>query len=376
MNHSDYDHGTNSGSHEPQLQHPNVHRAWSAWSEDQTLHVVCVYINPFRWRTRRQLFHEFRLHMEKAPNVRLHVVEVAFGDRPFEVTSPENPDDIQLRTSDALWHKENALNIGISRLTAGWKYAAIIDADFHFTRHDWALEAIHQLQHYAWVQLFSSYAVQGPKGRPLQIRPSFAFAYHDRFQGSMETHAMMCESNGAPHGEYRPKPCKPQHHHHRHHARNTTPGATGGAWAFTRFAFDAVGGLLDTCILGAADWYMAFGLIGNTTDGHPEAQSCGQAYAESIRRWQVRAFQSIKGNIGYIDNFCIHGFHGELKNRGYGSRWMILRDHDFDPLTDITRDWQGLLRFTGNKPRFRDEIRRYFVSRSEDSTECEAQPIV
>lgn len=369
MNHSEYDHGSNSGA--AQLHHPNVHRAWSAWSEDQTLHVVCVYVNPFRWRTRRHLFHDFRLHMEKAPNVRLHVVEVAFGDRPFEVTSPTNPDDIQLRTQDALWHKENALNLGIGRLPAGWKYAAIIDADFTFTRHDWALEAIHQLQHYAWVQLFSSYAVQGPAGRPLQIRPSFAFAYHDRYQGSMETHAMSCDGQV---GKYQP----PEHHHrhHRHHARNTTPGATGGAWAFTRHAFDAVGGLLDTCILGAADWYMAFGLIGNTTDGHPEAESCGKAYAESIRRWQVRAFQSIKGNIGYIDNFCIHGFHGELKNRGYGSRWMILRDHDYDPLTDVTRDWQGLLRFTGNKPRFRDEIRRYFVSRSEDSTECEAQPIV
>jgi hypothetical protein len=41
-----------------------------------------------------------------------------------------------------------------------------------------------------------------------------------------------------------------------------TVGATGGAWAFRRPAFDAVGGLLDTCILGSADWHMAFGLAG------------------------------------------------------------------------------------------------------------------
>ena len=39
-----------------------------------------------------------------------------------------------------------------------WKYGATIDADFHFTRHDWALETVHQLQHYDFVQLFSSYA--------------------------------------------------------------------------------------------------------------------------------------------------------------------------------------------------------------------------
>jgi hypothetical protein len=371
----EYDRGHNSGA--GQLHHPNVHHAWSQWSEDQTLHVVAVYINPFRWAKRRQLFHDFRLHMERSANVRLHVVEVAFGDRPFEVTSPGNPDDVQLRTTDALWHKENALNIGIQRIAAGWKYGCTVDADFHFTRHDWALETIHQLQHYAWVQMFSSYAVQDPHGRPLEIRPSFAYSYHERFQGSMELHAAQCDGNQASHGDYY-KPTKPERHghRHRHHARNTTPGATGGAWAFTRESFDAVGGLLDTCILGAADWYMAFGLIGNTTDGHPEAQSCGKAYADSIRRWQVRAFKAIEGNIGFVDNFAIHGWHGELKNRGYGSRWMILRDHEYDPLIDITRDWQGLLRFTGNKPRFRDEIRRYFLSRSEDSTECGTSPLV
>src|ERR1035437_5625847 len=35
-------------------------------------------------------------------------------------------------------------------------------------------------------------------------------------------------------------------------ARNATPGATGGAWAFRLDALHKVGGLLETCILGAA----------------------------------------------------------------------------------------------------------------------------
>jgi hypothetical protein len=367
------DRGHNSGA--GQIQHPNVHAAWSQWSEDEILHVVCVYINPFRWHARRELFHDFRLHMEQSPNVRLHVVEVAFGDRPFEVTSSANPGDIQLRTTDALWHKENALNIGIQRIAAGWKYACTVDADFHFTRHDWALETIHQLQHYAWVQMFSSYATMGPDGRPLQIRPSFAYAYHQYFGGSLATHQDLLRCiplyDAAAKAASKPKPKSMPAA-----VLNTTPGATGGAWAFTRASFDAVGGLLDSCILGAADWYMAFGLIGNTTDGHPEAQSCGVAYEDSIRRWQARAFAAIQGNIGYVDSFITHGWHGDLKNRGYGTRWKILRDNEYDPLVDITRDWQGLLRFTGNKPRLRDEIRRYFLSRSEDSTECATAPLV
>lgn len=345
------------------LQHPNVHRAWSQWSEDQTLHVVAVYINPFRYAARRRLFNDFRLHMEGSANVRLHIVEVAFGDRPFEVTEATNPDDVQLRTTDELWHKENAGNIGVHRLPAGWKYACTIDADFRMARHDWALETIHQLQHYAWVQMFSSYAVMGPEGIPLSIRPSFAYAYHQYFGGSLDGHRH--HFDGAGKSAYKPGPkagCPPTR-------LNTTPGATGGAWAFTRAGFDAVGGLLDTCILGAADWYMSFGLIGNTVDGHPEAVSCGRAYEDSIRRWQTRAFAAIQGNIGYVENFATHGWHGDLKLRGYSNRWMILRDHGYDPLVDVQRDGQGLLRWSGGKPRFRDAVRRYFLSRDEDSTQ-------
>ena len=38
-------------------------------------------------------------------------------------------------------------------------------------------------------------------------------------------------------------------------------GATGGAWAFRRSALEAVGGLLDICILGHGDWSIAFGLV-------------------------------------------------------------------------------------------------------------------
>ncbi len=125
-----------------------------------------------RWRRRRELFHDFRRHMERTANVRLHIVEVAFGDRPFEVTSSENPNDVQLRTSHTLWLKKNALNIGVQRLPSGWKYAAYVDADFHFTRHDRALETIHKLQYSPWVQPYSSYGVIGPDNNPLQVRPA------------------------------------------------------------------------------------------------------------------------------------------------------------------------------------------------------------
>ena len=334
-------------------RHPFVHSAWSQWSEDQTLHVVSVYFNPFRYQTRRKLCHEFIDHMKQAPNVVLHMVEVVFGDRPYEMTSASDPNCVRLRTNDVLWLKENATNVGLTRLPDDWKYAAYVDCDFHFSRQDWALEAIHQLQHYKWVQLFSGYAVMSPTHKPIEARPSFAYAYHQYFGGKLAAHKT---GKRAEYGDQK-------------HGRNTTPGATGGAWAFTKPALAATGGLLETCVLGAGDWYMSFGLIGNDVDGHPEAISCGAAYTESIRKWQTRAYTALHGSIGYVDSFCTHGWHGDRKNRGYGNRWHILRDFEFDPATDLVKDQQGLFHWTGNKPKMYDAVNRYFLSRSEDDTE-------
>jgi hypothetical protein len=348
-----------------QLIHPNVHTEWSSWSEDQTLHVVAAYINPFRYRVRRELFNDFAHHMRNTPNVRLHIVEVAYGDRPFEVSTPE---DIQLRSNHVMWHKENAINIAIQRFPHGWKYGAYVDADFYFTRHDWALEAIHKLQHYPWVQLYSSYAHMGPDHRPLQVRPSFAFSFHNYFGGKAESQKLGSLANIANYGDLTAEI--------KNQIRDTGAGATGGGWAFTKESFVAVGGMLEACVMGASDWYMAFGLVGNSKDGHPEAVSCGRPYEDAIRRWQRKAFSAVKGAIGYVDAFCTHAWHGDYTNRGYGERWKVLRDHNFDPSLDITKDWQGLLCWTGNKPQLEADVNKHFMSRSEDSTSTSLTPMI
>ena len=71
----------------------------------QKLHVAVAYSNPFRWRTRRALLNDFRKHVAACPNIVLHGGELAYSDRPFEVTREDNPLDVQLRTARELWHK-------------------------------------------------------------------------------------------------------------------------------------------------------------------------------------------------------------------------------------------------------------------------------
>ncbi len=70
--------------------------------------------------------------------------------------------------------------------------------------------------------------------------------------------------------------------------------------------------------------------------------------------------------MGCIDNFATHAFHGSKALRAYGERWALLQKWEFNPATDIARDYQGLWRWTGNKPGLRDDVARYFIERSED----------
>ncbi|MCU1273427.1 MAG: uncharacterized protein JWO48_858 [Bryobacterales bacterium] len=345
-------------------KHVDVHTPWRSWSEEQLLHVAVAYSNPVRWTKRRLLMNDFREHMRASANVVLHVGELAYGDRPFEVTG-EDANDVQLRTSHELWHKENILNLAVQRFPPDWRYGAVIDGDFHMTRRDWALEAVHQLQHYDFVQLFSSYSDLSSQHRPFRVMASFAFNYVNG-GANASYRAMLRKAAAVPYGYYGGQPATA--------AAKPMPwaiGATGGAWAFRRSAFDAVGGLLDSCILGSADWHMAFGLVG-ATDGAAELQWCSKPYVDSVLRWQKRA-AVLKQNIGYINNHAVHYFHGSKVSRAYGSRWRILLDNNYDPRTDISRDWQGAYQLTGNKPRLRDQIRAYFRERNEDSMELSGQ---
>lgn len=347
------------------LHHPDLHAAASKWSEEQTLHVAACYSNPFRWRTRRELANDFRRHMAVLPNVELHFIELAYGDRPFEVTDPAlYPNDRQVRTSSELFHKENLLNLAVRSFPPDWRYGAAVDADFTFTRHDLALETIHQLQHYDWVQMFSTYqnvtgeAEPGRGHRPVgNISNGFAYGY---------VSAGSRLPDGYDGGWAEPTSYAPGAGH------LPWVGAPGGAWAFRRASFSAVGGMLDRCVLGSGDWFMAFGLAGQVTRAEVErrlgkkVERYHPAYLEYIRAWQRQAADAVRGNIGYVDAFAVHHWHGPLGKRGYSTRDDVLIANDFSPVSDVSPDWQGVLQLTAAKPALRDAIRAYFVSRSED----------
>jgi hypothetical protein len=341
-----------------ELLHPNVYAPWSQWSEEETLHLVVPYSNPFRWQSRRRNVNDCIRHLRSCPNVRPYLVELAYGDRPFEVTEAGDPDVIQLRTDCALFHKENLINLGVSHFPPGAKYGGYSDGDFHFSRYDFALEAIHMLQHYHFVQLFSNYADLTPSTatsdtghRAYRYNSSFGWNY--LHQAEFKALKLKKQATDPYYGHAIPTKAFP--------------------FGWNMPSFSMVGGLLDTCVMGSADWWMAFGLIGQVTMLQGDATI--RNYNDDIRNWQQRAnqlqYHPGKAPVGCVDNFATHFYHGASSNRAYGTREAILRDFTFNPRYDITRDWQGVYRWTGNKPSLRDAVSKIFISRREDDSPAE-----
>ena len=297
------------------------------------LHVVTAISNPCRYQSRYRLFHDFEKHVADS-GAQLTVVEAAFGQRPYEITNAGNPDHVQVRIQHELWHKENLLNIGISRLPEKAEYVAWVDADVTFLQPNWVEETVQALQHYEIVQLFSDAIDLGPAhlGFPLvQAHKGFAYQYvHHAPRGPQYTH-------------WHP----------------------GFAWAARRETLDKIEGLLEWSGLGAADHIMALAFIGCVRDG--TAGGLHPNYYKLAGKFEYLCEQQIKRNIGYIPGLIHHHWHGKKADRKYEERWGILQKHQFDPLTDIMRDSRGVLRLADNKPGLRDAIREYFRQRNEDS---------
>jgi hypothetical protein len=312
------------------------------------LYVVTMISNPARYRVRWKHFEDFAKRCEEAGAI-LYPVEVAFGERAFVI---DHPNVIQLRTSHELWHKENAINLGIQRLPQDWKYVACIDADITFARPDWANETIHQLQHYSVVQMWSQAQDLDPEHQAL-VEQRLSLAY--------------CWMHGLPR--------RVNHTKGDYYGYETTVSGQGFywhpgyAWAYRRDAIDGFGGLLDVCMLGGADYHMAYGLIGEIEQTIQRKTLTN--YNDIIRRWADRADRTVKRSVGYVPGLILHSWHGAKAHRRYRDRWSIFEQVQYDPYADLKHDWQGLWQLTDRSPEFRHMLSAYFRQRNEDSVDVD-----
>src|SRR5262249_49276675 len=206
-----------------------------------------------------------------------------------------------------------------------------------FARPDWASATIERLEQHSFVQMFSHVLDLGSHFEPLGVAEGFAYRY---LAGNEKLR------NGG------------------HDVVTKNIGQTGYAWAARRDVLQAIGGLIETSILGSNDYFMAQALVGSLT--LEMTRMPGSNYAKSLMEWQQRCEKLIHHDIGYVDTTILHYWHGRRKDRGYDTRWQILVENQFDPLSDLNRNSEGLLELTNRNLALRDAIRSYFRSRNED----------
>jgi hypothetical protein len=307
---------------------------------DTVLHCITMISNPCDYKRRYVLAKEFIKRMEKEKNIILYVVEIAYinrsgySDQEFMVTDANNSKHLQIKMDGIpMWHKENAINIGIKKLLpVSWKAVAWLDSDLYFEDPNWAINALKLLNGYNEVlQLFSIALDMDYLENTLAIHQSFGHQYR--------TGKKNLGTTGVDYWH------------------------PGYAWACTRTFFERMGGLYDKGILGSGDYNMAMSFIGL---GHKSVHiNASDSYKRSIAEFEskVRGVQ-----FGYVPGTIRHYFHGSKENRKYTERWEILINNKYDPINHIEVNGAGLYIPTKSWPkRLTHDIMIYFYDRKEDN---------
>ncbi len=290
------------------------------------LAVLACYFNPCGYEAPKRNFLRFAAALRER-RIPLHAIELAFGDEPFFL---EPGDGIaRVRGADVLWQKERMLNRLLESVPPEFDKVAWVDADLIFTNPHWADDASRLLERYPVVQLFEQAVPLTREGHHGDVRNGVAFAVA----------------------------------HGLKDARHLGISHPGFAWAARRELI-ARHGLLDTNIVGGSDSMMVYAMFGWSYIDYLNRYGAGMR--ESFLAWAGPFWEEVRGRVGYVPGQVLHMWHGSRADRKYDERVDWLGRHDFDPMTDIAPDGNGLWRWASEKPGMHDRIRRYFFERRED----------
>lgn len=353
----------------------------------EPLYAIVPYFNPWRWKSREK--HTIRAikHFQDSGAVVI-LVEAAFNRREFSfedsglqgmLANCAMHDEafkhqwIGLRTTDELWLKENLINAAVARLPHNWQQICWLDSDVHFLRPNWVGECIHKLQHYSFLQMFSHARDLGPnyemlpEDYPHANGKSFVQAWHEGLLGNPEIRKDIAKiKQDIKQLVVDFEKLEDDLYYYGHGQPRVFPGL---AWACTRQAFDAVGGLIDFAIWGGGDWHMAHALIEKTEK--MMRNDLHRNYKKMVMQWYYRCHTHIRRNVGVMEGTIVHHWHGKKTGRGYNSKHALLAKVGFDPLRHLKRDYQGLYQLHDDRStayvQIRDLMRRIAKERNEDS---------
>jgi hypothetical protein len=311
----------------------------------RNLNIVTCIANPLLWKSRIFLAEKAIDSWLRKPNVRVTLVECAYGARSHQLeylSLHERIAYVPVRAKTLLWVKENLMNIGINRLPQDAAYVATIDADVTWRGENWPDDVMNALDIYPVIQPWQYCFDLGPNNQHYQLHSSFASLHNEGKpvipKIAEKTYQLTYQPHTYPHPGY--------------------------AWAWRRDFLESAGGLFEWGGVGSGDHHMALSLLKHAHLSVPK--QANQIYKDLLLQWQERAIKFGGLKIGYTKDTIEHMFHGRKEDRGYKSRWDMFLKYDFDPLKDIKRNTYGVLEFAGNKPELEREWELYLKARNED----------
>ncbi len=303
--------------------------------------VTCFY-NPMGNEHRLVNYHTFRQRL----NAPLVTVELAYNEE-FQLNESDVEILIQLHAKDVLWQTERLFNLAIQAVPRDCQKIAWIDCDIVFQRDDWASATSQLLDRFALVQLYE-------KLYDLRRHASFAQVNLEHADwAAVSVVSALAAGKSAP-DVLRLDVSS---------ATGRSRAVSGGAWAARREVIDEHG-LYDACILAGNDRARACAAMGHF-DAAIENWLMNARQAEHYMAWAKPFFNTVRGNIGYVEGSVMHLWHGNMLHRNSIRRYDGLQEFDFDPFCDIAIAPNGCWQWNTNKSAMHEYVREYLESREE-----------
>lgn len=303
---------------------------------------ITAYFNPIGYRRRLENYRLFRA------NLAIPLVTVELGtDGHYELNESDADILIRCNATDVLWQRERMINLAMAAVPRECQKIARLDCDVIFDDPSWPELASRQLDEHALVQLFTEAYDQ-----PRDHLPG-AFGFPDRSR-AWEGFASRWRTERDPTLIDRRVQI----------AGTRSNYSMGLAWGFRRELHGSLA-LYDACILGGAEHAILAAAC-----GLPEIvidyQRMGPARSQHYLTWASRFHRIVGGTFGFVPGRIAHLWHGEIRHRGYGTRYQNFADFDFDPVRDLALNDSGVWRWATDNPGMKAYVKDYFASRRED----------
>lgn len=306
------------------------------------LWAITSYFNPMGYRRRLENYRVFRRELP----LPLLTVELSFGGA-FALEEGDADLLLQLRGGDVMWQKERLLNCALARLPAECRAVVWIDCDVIPGRADWPEQIHRALERAPVVQCFSRLH-HLRRGVPAECRrdPEAALFWQPALASLL--------AQGRPMSACHPTRVR----------RVAGEASAGFCWAARRDLL-ARHGLYDACIVGGGDSAQVCAAVGDFEDV-VRRHGMNERQQDYYLAWARPYFESVRGQIGYVECPLFHLWHGELSDRRPSQRHEELDRFHFDPATDLTVSQDGPWRWNSDKPQLHEYLRGYFAGRRED----------